>query len=372
MEEEKKKTKILPKIIIVIIAFLVGVVGMYLVIYYHPTTFIKTKNVNTTKVVKDVNITDTGLSEAVDKIYNAVVVVQTYKDDRLIGSGTGFVYKKEGTKAYILTNNHVIASGNKYTVSFTDGKNVETELKGSDKYADIAVLAIDTFEDISIATLGSSEDAKVGDTVFAVGAPLDSAYSWTVTRGILSGKNRLIEVNSSNNYSVTSDWVMTAIQTDAAINSGNSGGPLANANGEVIGITSMKLVSSGVEGMGFAIPIELATHYAEKLEKGEEVVRPYLGVSMYNVNEINTRYYDSEKVTNGVYVDMVENDSPADKAGLEKGDVIVKLNDDEITNIAYLKYYLYKYDVGDKVKLTVYRKDERKTIDLTLGENSNR
>ena len=165
---------------------------------------------------------------------------------------------------------------------------------------------------------------------------------------------------------------MTAIQTDAAINSGNSGGPLANANGEVIGITSMKLVSSGVEGMGFAIPIELATHYAEKLEKKEEVKRPYLGVSMYNVSDINTRYYDSEKIKNGVYIDMVENDSPADKAGLEKGDIIVKLNDDEVTNIAYLKYYLYKYDVGDKVKLTVYRDDDKKTIELTLGENSNR
>ena len=369
--EEKNKSKILPKIILVIITFFAGAIGMYLVIYFYPTEFIETKNVNTTKVVKDVSITDTGLSEAVDKIYNAVVVVQTYKDDRLIGSGTGFVYKKDGTKAYILTNNHVIASGNKVSVTFTDGNTIETEIMGSDKYADIAVLRIETFEDLSVAKLGSSEDAKVGDTVFAVGAPLDSAYSWTVTRGILSGKNRLIEVNSSNNYSVTSDWVMTAIQTDTAINSGNSGGPLANANGEVIGITSMKLVSSGVEGMGFAIPIELATHYAEKLEKKEEVKRPYLGVSMYNVNEINTRYYDSEKVSNGVYIDMVENDSPADKAGLKKGDIIVKLNDDEIKNIAYLKYYLYKYDVGDQVKLTIYREDDKKTVELTLGENSN-
>ena len=374
MDETKKRNngKIFSKIILVLVTFFLGAGGMYAVIYFFPTNFIETKNVNTTKVVKDVSITETGLSESVDKIYDAVVVVETYKNDKLIGSGTGFVYKEEAKKGYIFTNNHVISGGNKVYVTFTNGKKIETEILGSDKYADIAVLSIDSFDDMKVAALGSSEDSKVGDTVFAVGAPLDSAYSWTVTRGILSGKNRLIEVSSSNtSYSAMSDWVMTAVQTDAAINSGNSGGPLANVNGEVIGITSMKLVSSGVEGMGFAIPIEIASHYAEKLEKGEEVIRPYLGVSMYNISEMDTSFFSEnfEESRTGVYVDSVEADSPAANAGVKKKDIIIKINDDEVKNVAYLKYYLYKYDVGDKVTLTVLRDDKEKKVEVTLGKN---
>ena len=120
---------------------------------------------------------------------------------------------------------------------FTNNKQVSTKIVGKDEYADIAVLEVNSNEVISVAELGSSENTKLGDTVFAVGAPLDNAYSWTVTRGILSGKDRMVEVSLSNSSS--SDWIMKVIQTDAAINSGNSGGPLANSNGEVIGITSM-------------------------------------------------------------------------------------------------------------------------------------
>ena len=339
---------------------------MYAIIYFFPAEFVET--INTTKVVKDVKITDTGLSEAVNKIYDAVVVVETYTKETLTSSGTGFVYKTEDGKAYILTNNHVISGGTKIYVSFTDGKKIEAEVLGSDSYADIAVLSIDSFEGISVASIRSSSDSKVGDTVFAVGAPLDSAYSWTVTRGILSGKDRLIEVNSSQTNSSTSDWVMSVIQTDAAINSGNSGGPLANANGEVIGITSLKLVSSGVEGMGFAIPIETALDYAEKIVNKEEIKRPYLGISMYNVSEINTRYYNTDLTTTGIYVASIENDSPADKAGLKKGDIIIRINDTDVENVAYLKYNLYKYDIGEKVTMTIYRDDELKRIDITLGE----
>lgn len=364
----KKKNNWFVKILVIIITFFLGAFGMYLLFHFYPNEFIKTTN--TTKVVKDVSITDTGLSEAVNKVYNAVVVVQTYVRKELSASGTGFVYKNEDGKAYILTNNHVISGGTKIYVNFTNGKKIEAEVLGSDTYADIAVLSIDSFDDISVATLGSSDDAKVGDTVFAVGAPLDSAYSWTVTRGILSGKNRLIEVDSSNSNS-TSDWVMSAIQTDAAINSGNSGGPLCDANGEVVGITSMKLVKSGVEGMGFAIPIETAIDYADKIVKNEDIKRPYLGVSMYNVSDINKKYYDESITTTGVYVADVEKNSPADKAGIKKGDIIVKLNDTDIESVAYLKYNLYKFNIGEKVTLTVVRDDEKQNIEVTLGESGN-
>ena len=368
--ETKPRKRILLKIIIIIVVFLVGALGMYLLIHFYPNKFIQTKNIKTTKVVKDVSITDTGIAEAVDKIYDAVVVVETYRNGNIIGAGTGFVYKNDDKNAYILTNNHVILDGTKIYVTFTSGKRLEAEILGSDKYADIAALSIKTFKDIKVASIGSSKKTKVGDTVFAVGAPLDSAYSWTVTRGILSGKDRMIEVDSTQSRSAVSDWIMSAIQTDAAINSGNSGGPLCNANGEVIGITSLKLVSSGVEGMGFAIPIETATDYGDKIIKNEKIVRPYIGVTMYNVSELSTRYYDPDKTTTGVYIDTIEEGSPADKAGLKKGDIIIKINDADIKNIAYLKYNLYKYEVGEKISIVVFRGDDKKKFNVTLGENS--
>ena len=368
-KQPKKKNKIFLKLVLVIISFFAGAIGMYLIIYFFPAEFIET--INTTKIVKDVSITDTGLSEAVNKIYDAVVVVENYKGDTLKGSGTGFVYNDKDGKAYILTNNHVISGATKISVIFTNGEKIKAEVLGSDTYADIAVLRINSFAGIKVAQIGSSKNAKVGDTVFAVGAPLDISYSWTVTRGILSGKDRLIEINASQTSGATSDWVMSAIQTDAAINSGNSGGPLANANGQVIGINSLKLVKSGVEGMGFAIPIETALEYAEKIVKGEEIKRPYLGISMYNISEISTKYYNDELTTTGVYVSSVEEGSPADKAGIKEGDIIIGLNDTKIENVAYLKYNLYKYGVGEKVTLSIYRNDKERKMNIVLGENSN-
>ena len=371
--ENKKEKRLFKIILLVLIGFFIGVAGMYAIIHFFPTKFKEIINTNTTKIVKDVSITDTGLAEAVDKIYDAVVVVENYKSDIKAASGTGFVYKKDGNKGYILTNNHVISGATDVYVTFTNGKRKEAEVLGADTYADIAVLCIEAFDDMKIATIGNSESAKVGDTVFAVGAPLDSStYSWTVTRGILSGKDRMIELSSSSTSNVAiNDWVMAALQTDAAINSGNSGGPLSNANGEVIGITSLKLVKSGVEGMGFAIPIETAIDYSKKLEKKEQITRPYMGISMYNVIDLNKNYYDYEKITSGVYVAEVEESSPADKAGLKKGDIIIKIDKTEVKNVAYLKYNLYKYSVNDKVKLTIYRNDAEKTINMTLGEKQN-
>ena len=366
-----RKKNIVIRGIIVASTFVLGCLVMYLFLYFCPTKFIKSKNVNTTKVVKDVNIIDTGLSEAVDKIYDAVVVVETYKNGILIGSGTGFVYKSGEKVAYILTNNHVISNGNKVYVTFTDEKRHEAEVIGSDAYADIAVLSIDSFKNMKVATIGSSKETKIGDTVFAVGAPLDSVYSWTVTRGILSGKDRMIEINSKQVSSPISDWIMSALQTDAAINSGNSGGPLCNANGEVIGITSLKLVSSGVEGMGFAIPIETALSYGDKIINKETIKRPYIGVTMRNLSEINNSYYDFNNLSTGVYIEAIEEGSSADKAGLKPGDVIGRVSDDDVKNVAYLKYNLYKYNVGEKITLTIYRGTDRKKINVILGENSN-
>src|SRR5574344_2286922 len=261
-------------------------------------------------------ITDTGIAESVKKVYDSVVVVETYVNDQLYATGTGFVFKEDDNYGYILTNNHVISNGTTIKVIFTDNTEVEVSVVGSDSYSDIAVLKVNKENVLGIATIGSSTSMNVGDTTFAVGAPVDaSTYSWTVTRGILSGKDRVVEVSSSN-----STYVMSVLQTDAAINSGNSGGPLCNANGEVIGITNMKINSSSVEGMGFAIPIETAMEYANNFIDGTPIVRPYIGISMY---DLSNSMFSSQS---GVYISSVESDSPASKAGLTKGDVITAID----------------------------------------------
>ncbi len=351
-----------------LIVFFLGCLAMYGVVYYFPATVTE----NVTKLEKDVTVTDEGIADAVEKIYDAVVIVTTYEDNTAVASGTGFIYTKSNDTYYLLTNYHVIADGNKVNVTFTDKKIVETKIVGSNQYADIAVLSFESKDDYAIASIGKSTDLRVGDTSFAVGAPLDNAYSWTVTRGIISGKDRMVEVALSNSNSA--DYVMEAIQTDTAINAGNSGGPLCNANGEVVGITSLKLVSSGVEGMGFAIPIEKALKTAEDIISGKINETPYLGINMLN---LASAYYYPQfndnirkgNLTSGVAITKVEEDSPADKAGLKAGDIITKIDDTDTNNIAYLRYALYNYEIGDTIKITFYRNGEAKTTNVKLKTN---
>ena len=355
----KKATK---NIMSYIIVFLVGCLIMYAVVYFFPITVTE----ELTKEVRDVTINDTGIAEAVQKVYDAVVVVSTYREGSYIASGTGFVYRQDGDTYYLLTNYHVIENGDNVTVTFTNESVVETEIVGYDEYSDIAVLAIKSDEELMVAELGDNSLSRVGDTAFAVGAPLDSAYSWTVTRGIISGKDRFVEVDSNST-------VMKVMQTDAAINSGNSGGPLCNANGEVIGITSLKLVSSGVEGMGFAIPIEDAVEKAEQIIDGEVISYPYIGISMTDfASAYYTQYYSlirKSGLENGVIVISVENDSPAAEGGMKANDIITAIDGEEITNVAYLKYYLYQHKAGDTVTITVYRDGDTHDLKITLGSD---
>ena len=358
----KKATK---NIMTYIIIFFVGCLVMYAVVYFFPVAITE----DVIKEVRDVTINDTGIAEAVAKVYDSVVVVSTYRDGTYIASGTGFVYRQEGDKYYLLTNYHVIEDGDNVTVTFTNGDVVETEIVGHDEYADIAVLSIESDTELTVAELGNNEESRVGDTAFAVGAPLDSAYSWTVTRGIISGKDRMVEVSVSN--SNTSDYVMKVLQTDAAINSGNSGGPLCNANGEVIGITSLKLISSGVEGMGFAIPIEDAVEKAEQIISGDVSAYPVIGISMLDFsNAYYSQYYSlirNSGLENGVIVTSVENGSAADEAGIEANDIITAIDGEEVLNSAYLRYYLYQHSVGDDITVTVYRDGSTRDLKLTLS-----
>lgn len=315
-------------------------------------------------------VNNEGISQSVNKIYDSVVMIDNYQKKKLAGSGSGFVYKKDKDFGYIMTNQHVIEDATKIEVKFTSGTVVEGELLGADEYLDIAVVKVPVSSVISVAKIGSTEELNLGETVFAVGTPVGEEYFNSISGGYISGLNRKVTVSVKSQ----SDWVQEVVQIDAAINPGNSGGPLVNVNGEVIGVTSLKLVDSSIEGMGFAIKIEDAFKHVEDLEKGNKIQRPLLGITNVNATDSFTlKQYgitiDSE-ITSGIAVISVVEGSGADKAGLQKGDVIIKLNENEVTNVAYLKYLLYKYNVGDTIELTYIRDKETKTTKVTLTENT--
>ncbi len=355
-------------ILCIVLSLISGGLGAYLMISTRQNTTTTTNGITTSTA----KLTETNsIADAVSKVYDAVVVVEVYNNNQLASTGTGFVYKKANGKAYLMTNNHVISGGKTVKVLFQNGDELEATTVGSDTYSDIAVLSVKDSDKIVAATTGASDKSTVGDTVFTVGSPEGSDYAGTVTKGILSAKDRLVEVALSN--SQTSDYYMQVLQTDAAINPGNSGGPICNTNGEVIGITNMKLVDDTVEGMGFAIPIEDALKVAEVLEKDGKVSRPYIGISML---DLSNSYYlwqsgimVPENVNNGVAVVKVESNSPADKAGIKKGDIITKLAGKDTKSLAEFRYELYKHSPNDSVEVTYIRDGKEQKTKLTLGKN---
>lgn len=349
-------------ILTTIIAFFAGVIGTIYMIKYIP----QEKQIETQ--VSNVNITETNtIKTAINEIYDAVVLVETYNNNQLISSGTGFVYKKDEQKGYLITNQHVVEKGNKFIITLTNGEETEATLLGGDVYSDIAILSIDPNKVTKIARLGESNNNEIGDTVFAVGSPLGKEYMGTVTKGILSGKNRTVTVTSTNNA-----MMLEVLQTDAAINPGNSGGPLVNINGEVIGVNSMKLIQNEVEGMGFSIPIELVKTILDRLERGEKIQRPLIGMEMTDITNSYYLYTQKimipEEIEQGVVIIKTSKDSPAEKAQFQKGDIILAINDTQIKDSAHFKYILYKYNVGDTVKVKYYREGKVLEKDVLLDK----
>lgn len=348
----------------ILISFICGMAGAYLI---SQTVSVQSvvKNITTSELVEN------SISSSVDKVYVSTVVVVASAKGKQISTGTGFIYKTKGGKAYIMTNNHVIDSADSVAVEFNDSsERITATIVGGDKYADIAVLTIKD-NNYKTVEIGENDSLKLGDTIFTVGSPMGITYKGTVTKGILSGKERMVAVNITGN---SSDYYMKVIQIDAAVNPGNSGGPLCDVSGKVIGIISLKIVQDEVEGMGFAIPIEDALKYANLIEEGGQISRPYLGISMLDITEEyylwQNRIVVPEGVNEGVAVVSVEKDTPADKGGLKKGDIITKINDTKTGNLAEFRYELYKYNVGDKIKLTVNRNGKEQSISVTLGKSA--
>ena len=309
------------------------------------------------------------LAAAVDKIYDAVAMVSAYQNDTLTSTGSAFVYKTDDNYGYLLTNYHVIDGADSVTLTMSDDTEAEATVLGGDEYLDLAVLRVDRSNVSMVANIGTSEDMNLGDTVFTVGTPMGEEYRGTVTSGILSGKDRMVSVSVSNSNS--NDWIMRVLQFDASINPGNSGGPLLNANGEVIGICSLKLVDDEIEGMGFAIPIEYAMNHIESLENGEEISWPVLGVSMVNVSDTASLYRNGinidRNITEGVVVVQAERGSGAYEAGLTTGDVITAIDGKKVEDSAYLRYELYQHQAGDTIEITYIRDGREHTVKVTLS-----
>lgn len=351
-------------VVSIILSFICGSVGAYFI----------TSNVSVQQVVKNITtseLVETSISSSVDKVYGSTVIIYAYAKGQQVSTGTGFVYKKDNNVAYIMTNNHVIDDADSVKVEFNDRtEKIDAKILGGEVYSDIAVLTIDAKEVESTVEIGSSKDIKLGDTIFTVGSPMGSTYKGTVTKGIISGKDRMVAVNLTG---TSNDYYMNVLQLDAAVNPGNSGGPLCDVSGNVIGIISLKIVQDEVEGMGFAIPIEDALEYADAIEDGGEIVRPYIGISMLDLSE---EYYlwqyrinIPEGVDEGVAVIDVVDGSPASKAGLKKGDIIVKLGAKEVSGLADFRYELYKHKVGDKLGVSYYRDGKLNTTSIALGKS---
>ena len=278
------------------------------------------------------------------------------------GSGSGIIFQDDG---YIVTNQHVIDGASEISVILNTGDEFTAKLVGQDTKTDLAVLKIDPGSTkLTAATLGDSTTVQVGETAVAIGNPMGQEFSGSVTAGIISAVNRTMNIDNRT-YNL--------LQTDAAINSGNSGGALINQYGEVIGINSVKLSTTGVEGMGFAIPSNDVVEIINQLEKDGKVTRPALGISMADLNSLSSSATSKldlpDDVKAGVVVGSVQKGMPAD-GKLQENDVITEIDGKEISSKTDIQTNLYSHSIGDTIKVTFYRGKEKKTEELKLTKST--
>lgn len=325
-----------------------------------------------TEQISLVDYSDTAVGVAQKVLPSIVGINVTYSVNSIFynnqatatAQGSGVIISEDG---YILTNNHVINSAsssssfyelgkaNKITVKlYNDDTEYEAEIVGTDEQTDLAVIKIDK-KDLTAAELGDSDSVQVGEFCMAIGNPL--GLGSTVTDGIVSAVNREVTDEDGNSY--------TAIQTNAAINSGNSGGALVNSKGQVIGINTLKVAGDGVEGVGFAIPINSTKSITDDLIEYNKVRRPYLGIGGIELDEKTAK---ANNLTVGIYVKTLEDFSGAEKAGVKVGDVIVKADGQDVKTMDELNAIKNKKEIGDKMTLTVWRDGKTQDITVTLQE----
>lgn len=335
--------------------------------------------VNISAPAQTTEVVTAGLENKFIEIYNrvnpAVVHIFVFDDnDIFLGTGSGFVIDQQGN---IVTNNHVVADGDEFEVVFASGERARATLRGTDVDSDLAVIQVDAVpSDVNPVPLGDSGNLQVGQFVVAIGNPFGEAGSMSI--GIISGLGRTIEsqrVVAGGNFSIPQ-----VIQTDAAINPGNSGGPLLNLNGEVIGVNSAILSTTGANsGVGFSIPVNAVRNIAPALIDDGEYTYPYIGISMWPQAFTLRQLEALDLPPNGVFITGVTEDTPADEAGLighnlslsftPEGDYITAINDQPVRNSdELLSYLVFETTVGETVELTIIRDGDVIKLPLTLGQ----
>ena len=354
-----------------------------------------TKEVSNTTQNKASSVITSDVSNVVESVMPSIVSitnmsvqqVQSFfggtSQQEVTSAGTGIIIEQTDSELLIVTNNHVVADSNQLTVTFDDQSSVEADIKGTDSAHDLAVIAVqldkisdDTLDKISVATLGDSTKLKVGEPAIAIGNAL--GYGQSVTTGVISATDRESQTTESETGETTGSSDVKLIQTDAAINPGNSGGALVNANGEVIGINSAKLIGEDVEGIGYAIPISDVTDIITNLMNQEtktkvsEAERGYLGITGLDVEDSDSQRYG---MPTGVYISEVSRGGGAADAGITKGSIIVGFNGITIDSMESLQEQLQYYKKGEKVTLTLQVPGEggeyqEQTVEVTLGRKA--
>ena len=288
---------------------------------------------------------------------------QRYGTEIESGFGSGFVYSADGL---IATNNHVIEGASKIYVTLSGSeKRYEATVVGADSYSDLAILKIEK-TGLTPVTFGSSGNLRLGDSVFVIGSPYDSLFANSVSSGIVSGLNRQMVLNSAT---------QTFIQTDAAVNPGNSGGPMFNTNGELVGIITRKSMlktsengdTTSIEGIGFAIPSDIAAPVLQKLANGEQVPRSGIGIMGASLTSQGQQAYN---VSDGIYVAGVSQGSPAEKAGLKVGDIITAIDGTKISSMDEMIQLMETKNIGDSIKITYVREGNESTASVTIGDKT--
>ena len=382
MKEKKKMPQTVVVLIVTIIGAIIGSLFTYALIkdkVNGSDIASSSSNTDGSKVITIEGSTDSPVVAMAQKASPSVVVInvtyttQTYNFFNMFGNngnnlsqesseeGSGIIYSQDG---YIITNYHVIQSAvendtAKITVTLPNDENeYEAKIIGGDETTDLAVIKIDK-TGLTAAEFGESSNLNVGELVAVIGNPYGKEFANSVTVGYISALNRKLTI-SGRTYNL--------IQTDAAINAGNSGGALVNNKGQVIGISSAKISSTDVEGMCFAIPIDEALPIIKELISDGKITRPYIGIVGMNVTETMAKMYNLQE---GVYVYSIDENSPASKVNLKKGDVVTAIDSTEITTMEELNEIKNKKKIGDKVTLTVDRAGEKINVEVVLEANTN-
>ena len=370
-EEKKEKKRFRGSLISYIaLALVASIIGGIASTYVAPMLYgsVLPNPTNNEYVAQQVNINTSDdintVSAVVKKSMGSVVGITSvevqqffFSQQEVEGIGSGVIIDSNG---YILTNSHVVADGNakKINVLFLNGDKKEGKLLWYDSLLDLAVIKVEA-TGLPVATLGDSDKLEVGEIAVAIGNPLGLEFQRSVTSGIISGLSRTIQVNADT-------IIEDLIQTDASINPGNSGGPLLNSKGEVIGINTVKIKSA--EGLGFAIPINKAKTIAEEVVKHGTYRNVVVGIKGISVEEYQYRLGIKLSTEKGVLLLEVGNNTPASRAGLLYGDIILKIDNMETSNMTELKKVLYKYKQGDKATLTIVRDNEEMKINIEFTD----